>query len=128
MGIVARLGYLNIALQVYWESIFGRCNMSNTNMPRDEKPKLDRSGVPRIITVLASTLIFSVILFGISARLNWWQAWVYLFINIAIILVNGFLFIKNNPETINERGRMGKDVKGWDKVIGLYIPCCWLAR
>ena len=82
--------------------------------------KLDRAGIGRIITVLGSTLLFGAILFVAAGRLNWPEAWIFLGISLAGIMANGLWSIRHNPEMLNERGRMGKNAKSWDKVIGLF--------
>lgn len=81
--------------------------------------KLDRSGINRIIQVLASLLVQAVLLFAISGRLDWTEAWIFLGIYLLGILANALWALGNNPEVINERGRVGKNAKNWDKVIGI---------
>ena len=65
-------------------------------------------------------LVFGVLLFGLAGRLDWWEAWIFLVIYLAGILTNGLWCIRHNPEMINERGRIGKNAKSWDKVIGIF--------
>ena len=89
--------------------------------------KLDRAGFGRIITVLGSTLLFGAILFIAAGRLNWLEAWIFLGISLAGILANGLWSIRHNPEMLNERGRIGKNAKSWDKVIGLFYMLFLLA-
>jgi protein-S-isoprenylcysteine O-methyltransferase Ste14 len=92
--------------------------MSNPTNP--SPAKLDRSGITRIITVLGMLLFFGVLLFSIAGRLDWPEAWVFLAIYLLGILSNGLGALRRNPEMINERGRVGKNVKSWDKVIGVF--------
>ena len=82
--------------------------------------KLDRSGISRIITVLGLLIVFGVTLFSVAGRLDWWEAWAFLGLYLAGILVNGLWGLRNNPAVINERGRISKNAKTWDKVIGLF--------
>jgi len=89
--------------------------------------KLDRAGFGRIITVLGSTLLFGAILFVAAGRLNWLEAWIFLGITLAGILANGLWSLRHNPEMLNERGRIGKNAKSWDKVIGLFYMLFLLA-
>lgn len=81
--------------------------------------KMDRYGIGRIVTVLGSTLLFGAILLGCAGRWNWPEAWILLAISLGGILANGLWSIRHNPEMLNERGRMGRNAKSWDKVIGL---------
>ena len=82
--------------------------------------KLDRSGINRIIQVLGFLLVFGILLFSLAGRLDWWEAWVFIIIYLAGILTNGLWSIRHNPEMINERGRIGKNAKSWDKLIGVF--------
>ncbi len=89
--------------------------------------KLDRAGIGRIATVLSSTLLFGAVLFVTAGRWNWVEAWAFLGISLAGILANGLWTLRNNPEMLNERGRMGKNAKSWDKLIGLFYMIFLLA-
>ncbi len=82
--------------------------------------RLDRSGINRIITVLGMLIIYGVLLFSLAGHLDWWEAWAFLAIYLAGVLTNGLWSFRHNPDVINERGRIGKNVKGWDKVIGVF--------
>ncbi len=89
--------------------------------------KLDRAGKGRIITVLATLVLFGAMLFASAGRLDWTEAWVFLGIYLAGIGANGLWSLRHNPDMINERGRIGKNTKGWDKVIGLVYLLLLLA-
>ena len=65
-------------------------------------------------------MLVGAILFVAAGRLNWPEAWIFLGISLAGIMANGLWSIRHNPEMLNERGRMGKNAKSWDKVIGLF--------
>ncbi len=80
---------------------------------------LDRSGINRIILVLGTVLVYGALLFGLAGRLDWWEAWVFLAIYLGGITANGLWSLRHNPEMLNERGRIGKNAKTWDKVIGI---------
>jgi protein-S-isoprenylcysteine O-methyltransferase Ste14 len=82
--------------------------------------RLDRSGINRIIQVVGTLLVFGAILFGLAGRLDWAEAWAFLVIYLLGILANGLWTLRHNPELINERGRIGKNAKSWDKVIGVF--------
>jgi len=91
-----------------------------TNSSTIENPRLDRSGINRIFQVLGSLVLFGVILFACAGRLDWWEAWTFLAIYLAGLLVNGIWSIRHNPEMLNERGRIGANAKSWDKLIGVF--------
>lgn len=92
--------------------------MSSTNQTQSAN-KLDRSGINRIITVLAMLVVIGVILFSLAGRLDWWEAWAFLILYLGGIIANGLWSLRHNPEVINERGRIGKNAKAWDKIIGV---------
>ena len=89
--------------------------------------KLDRAGINRIITVLGMLVLFGAILFFAAGRLSWWEAWIFLGIYLAGISLNGLWSLRHNPDMLNERGRMGKNTKSWDKAIGLIYMVLLLA-
>ncbi len=80
--------------------------------------RLDRSGVSRIFQVLGSLLLFGIILFAAAGRLDWPEAWIFLAIYLGGVMFNGLWSMRHNPEMLNERGKIGKNAKDWDKVIG----------
>jgi len=92
--------------------------MSDTKI--NPPAKLDRSGINRILTVLGMLVLFGAILFALAGRLDWWEAWIFLGIDLAGILANGLWGLSHNPEMINERGRIGPNAKNWDKVLGAF--------
>ena len=92
--------------------------MSNTT--NHSSAKLDRSGKNRIVIVLGTILLFGLILFIAAGRLDWPEAWIFLAIYLAGTLAFGLWVLRHNPDVINERGRIGKNTKSWDKLIGLF--------
>ena len=93
--------------------------MSNLNsMPTNgQQNALDRSGISRLIQVFGSMVVMGVVLFLAAGRLDWIAAWVYLILNLLIVATIGLYVARRNPDLINERGRIGKSAKGWDKVV-----------
>ena len=65
---------------------------------------------------LASSLIFSAILFICAGRLNYFQGWIYLSTNFITALMS-FIAIGNNTALLEERSRAGQGVKSWDKLL-----------
>ena len=95
--------------------------MSNLNaMPTHARQNgLDRSGINRLIQVFGSMAVMGAALFLSAGRLDWTAAWVYLVLNIVIVATIGMYVARRSPGVINERGKIGKDAKNWDKVLML---------
>lgn len=91
-------------------------NDIRTNQPT----KLDQAGINRIVTVLAFLIVQGVILFACAGRLDWWEAWAFLGIYLLGMLTFGLWALSHNPEVVNERGRVSKNTKSWDKIIALF--------
>ena len=81
------------------------------------KSSLNRSGVSRLIQVFGSVVIMGIMLFLAAGRLDWTAAWVYLALNMLIVGTVGMYVARRNPDVINERGRIGREVKSWDLVL-----------
>ncbi len=86
------------------------------------RPKLDRSGYLRIVQVAVFILMLGILLFLPAGRLDWPEAWIFLLGFALAIVVGGIWSTRNNPDLINERGRVAENTKWWDKVLlTLYI-------
>jgi protein-S-isoprenylcysteine O-methyltransferase Ste14 len=57
------------------------------------------------------------VLFLSSGRLRWRAAWAYLAAYLGVIGATALLILPRYPELIAERGRVGKNAKGWDKLL-----------
>jgi protein-S-isoprenylcysteine O-methyltransferase Ste14 len=55
-----------------------------------------------------------VLLFASAGRLDWGWAWAYVGVSVAILVANVLVM---PPELIAERGKAGKDVKRWDRIV-----------
>jgi protein-S-isoprenylcysteine O-methyltransferase Ste14 len=96
--------------------------MSNVSTNPSVKPKLDRSGINRLIQVPIFILLLGALLFGSAGRLDWWGAWAFLALFILMLVVAAIWSLRNNPDLLNERGRIAENTKSWDKVIlSLYV-------
>lgn len=82
-----------------------------------QKPRLERSGVNRLIQVIVTVLVIGIMLFVSAGRLDWTAAWLFLGVYTGIILTLGVWAIRKNPDVVNERGRLAKNIKGWDKIL-----------
>ncbi len=67
--------------------------------------------------ILFIFLFMGLILFLGSGNVRWTAAWVFLGISLLSVAINAVFMLRNNPETVAERGRP-KEVKDWDKLIG----------
>jgi protein-S-isoprenylcysteine O-methyltransferase Ste14 len=72
--------------------------------------------VKLLIKGVVTNIVFSAILFICAGRINYMQAWIFLFINILSTLMNYFTIHKNS-ELMNERSNLGEGVKSWDKLL-----------
>lgn len=63
-----------------------------------------------------TSIIFSLILFISAGKIEYFQGWLFLVTNIITGLMN-FWSIRNDEALMNERSKMGDNVKSWDKKI-----------
>jgi protein-S-isoprenylcysteine O-methyltransferase Ste14 len=95
--------------------------MSDKNIIRADKPKLERSGIIDVAIAVVGTLLFGVILFVMAGRLNWLEAWILMILYTVDILIGGTWIIRNRPDLLNELGRAGEKAKPWDRVIVMIL-------
>ncbi len=93
--------------------------MSSLNLMQSQaqKPGLNRAGINRLITVLASTALIGVILFVCAGRLDWMSAWVFLGLSTIVFLTVGIYVVRKNPDVVNERGKGAQGGKKWDRIL-----------
>jgi protein-S-isoprenylcysteine O-methyltransferase Ste14 len=84
--------------------------------PNARQPRLERSGINRIIQVFVSVLLMGLVLFLSAGRLDWPAAWIFLGFYVLVILTLGVWAMRKNPEVVNERGKM-QNIKSWDKTL-----------
>ena len=97
----------------------------NTNTSSTiDSGRLNRDGINRLIQVVVTVIIYGVILFVSAGRLDWWQAWVFLSAYLLMVIWNSLILIRQDPDLINERGRMAENQKSWDKVLMLLYLLC----
>jgi protein-S-isoprenylcysteine O-methyltransferase Ste14 len=68
----------------------------------------------RITQVVIQFLIFALILFSTSGKLNWIWAWAYMGVSILILAINAMLL---SPELMAERGEVKENVESWDRYM-----------
>lgn len=86
------------------------------------RPRLTRSGVVRIATVLVTLALTAAIFFGAAGTIGAPRAWLYYGSLFAYLIAGTAVIFVRFPaaiETVNARGKLNPDVKRWDKVFGL---------
>jgi len=79
--------------------------------------------VLRFVTVVGTLAFLGGLLFLGAGRMDWGRAWVYLGISALMLVVNGVVLLRSNPEVVAERSRVHRGTKRFDKVFTLlYIP------
>jgi len=97
------------------------------NPPTNDHPNLIASILSRFGAIVFFLVLEAAILFLAAGRLDWIWAWIFIGINLAVVLVNGTILMRTNPEIVAERGRP-KEVKNWDKAVsGLWALAQYLA-
>jgi protein-S-isoprenylcysteine O-methyltransferase Ste14 len=97
------------------------------NNHKSETQKQPRKGggigwkaVVRFALVL---LLMPAALFFTAGRVDWWQAWVYVGLQLLATFVSRVIVSRKYPDLIKERAQYtsGEDVKSWDKTILPFI-------
>lgn len=80
------------------------------------EPATAKGVAMRFGQVVFVLLLQATILFTAAGSVSWIWAWVYLGISVASLVINGTIMLRTSPETIAERGRLGKSER-WDKLV-----------
>lgn len=102
-----------------------------TNDKPLSKPRLTKSGVGRIITVILSQVITAAVFFLSAGILNVSRGWLYYGGQLAYMVLAMAVIISIFPEvieTVNARGKLKKDIKGWDKLFGIMFSILLLLQ
>ena len=93
--------------------------MTAVQHPQSEtrQPRLERSGINRLIQILVSVLLMGLVLFLSAGRLDWPAAWIFLGSYVLVILTLGVWVTRKHPDVVNERGKIAHNAKSWDKVL-----------
>jgi protein-S-isoprenylcysteine O-methyltransferase Ste14 len=75
---------------------------------------MNKNILRRSIQVLSTLIIQGLVLFAAAGTFCWIWAWIFLATGAAVLVIN-FLLLPR--ELIEERGRVKKDAKPWDRVI-----------
>lgn len=71
----------------------------------------------RIFSIILLIVVMDGLLFGTAGRLDWFGAWLLTGLYLVFLLIIVFWATRNAPGLMEERSRMAKNVKAWDKVI-----------
>jgi hypothetical protein len=82
-----------------------------------EKPRLERSGINRLIQIFVSILLMGLVLFFSAGRLDWPAAWIFLGTYTLVILTVGVWVTRRHPDVVNERGKIAHNARSWDKIL-----------
>ena len=71
------------------------------------------------IRFLFTTLLMLGVLFLAAGTIHWWEAWIYVGMTLAVLIVSRVILFRKNPDLAVERAQAAgkEDVKGWDKVL-----------
>jgi protein-S-isoprenylcysteine O-methyltransferase Ste14 len=67
--------------------------------------------------VILVIIFDAVILFAMAGTLCWLAAWVYVAVRMITLVIGAVFIIRDNPEIINERGRMPLLLGSWWSLI-----------
>ncbi len=80
----------------------------------------------RAAQIGVSFVIEVAILFGVSGRISWVWAWIFLGIYVLAVAINASFMLRHSPDTLAERGR-ASITRGWDKLVsGLWALAQYL--
>ncbi len=88
--------------------------------PHEEYPAHDLI-VQQAVKIGLFVLVLATLLFVSSGRVTWVMAWVYIGVYAAGTILNSLLIIPRNPALLDERTRIKKDAKKWDKLLAPFM-------
>ncbi len=90
----------------------------------NQKNKLNRYGLRGIVTGVIGIFIALVILLISAGKINWVNAWVFFALILGYEIIYVVLFLKVNPQLLNERGKvLPEGSKFFEKIFAvLYLP------
>ena len=87
------------------------------SLPVDARQAGRRTLLKRIVAALAVILILDLLLFVPAGTLDWPAAWVLSLLYAVFLLVYAVWGTLKAPDLLQERSRVAKNVKAWDKAI-----------
>jgi len=79
--------------------------------------QLKKSGIIYMVRLHLQLLMMAIAFFVSAGNLNIKRAWVYFAILSAVYIGSCLVFIKFNPELLNERAKDRDNTKSWDKIL-----------
>jgi protein-S-isoprenylcysteine O-methyltransferase Ste14 len=73
--------------------------------------------VQQVVKIGLFVLVLATLLFVSSGCVTWLMAWVYICVYAAGTIFNSLIIIPRNPALLDERTRIKKDAKRWDKAL-----------
>lgn len=104
--------------------------MSNEKVDRSKtrEVRLNRDGVRGIVRGFIRPIITLFVLLISSGSIGWINAWVYAGMRLLYHVTYVLLLMKVNPELLNQRARVQKNTKTFDKIILIsFVPIGFLA-
>lgn len=86
-------------------------------MEKSTSPIPVKVWLKRIFSITLLIVIMDALLFGAAGRLDWFGAWLLTGLYLAFLLIVVVWATRKAPGLMEERSRMAKNVKSWDKVI-----------
>ena len=81
------------------------------------KPRLERSGINRLIQVFVSVAADGVGAVSLGRATGLAAAWIFLGSYVLVILTLGVWVTRKHPDVVNERGKIAQNAKSWDKAL-----------
>ncbi len=89
--------------------------MMGEREPVAQKGLTPKAKVQLGLRAVAAPIVLFILLFGLAGRWDYWQGWVYVFLNTLIVVIQGTLLTPDR-ELIEERLNPKQGVKNWDRV------------
>ena len=81
------------------------------------------SSIVRLLALLGGVGFFAAFIFWPAGSIDWLRGWIYLGIVIVGLFINLVYLGRVNPELIEQRMRLGKGTKLWDKIwLAFFTP------
>ena len=90
---------------------------------QDTETKGPLLSAKRVVSLVLAVTGYGSLLFLAAGSLDWWQAWVYLCLQLFILTAMMFLMVTKNPELIPARSKRHADTKKFDRILlSFYFP------
>jgi len=96
---------------------------ADSELPRGDSSAQRRALRKRVLRVMVGAVAFPGILFLSAGRLNWLEAWAFVFLFFASSVILWAWISRRDRALMNERLSVAPNVEKWDKVLmGIYPP------